>query len=81
MWQMKERQYIGVTVRFDADGRITPLQVRWTDGRSWQVEKVLFREGFPLAGEQRSGVRFTVEVKGQEKLLFYNRERWYVFPV
>ena len=39
---MKSKKvYIDVLAAFDPDGRIVPVQFRWTDGRKYQIDKVI----------------------------------------
>lgn len=38
---MARKVYVEVTARFDTDGNITPLSVKWEDGTVYEIDKVI----------------------------------------
>ena len=61
---------VGVRARFGADGTLTPLTIRWPDGRAFEIDRVLeVRNAASAAGG--SGRRYRVRILGQERYLFY----------
>lgn len=70
--------FVEVTARFDAAGSVTPLAIRWEDGRVFPIDRVLeARQAASLkAGGQ--GIRYTVRIRGRVTYLFYEEPRWFV---
>lgn len=84
---MKSKKvYIDVLAAFDPDGRIVPVQFRWTDGRKYQIDKVIDIRPAPSLKAGGQGDRYTVRLLGQERYMFLehdpdltsNRLRWFV---
>lgn len=70
---------VAVEVRcfIDTEGIISPEWVRWSDGRVWQIERVLHTCESP--DQSFEGVRYTVLIGGQEKYIYHTKRGWYVF--
>ncbi len=84
---MRNRKvYIDVLAAFDSEGRIMPVQFRWTDGRKYRIDRVLDVRPAPSLKAGGQGDRYTVRILGQERYLFLehdsdltsNRLRWFV---
>ncbi|OUO88022.1 hypothetical protein B5F40_12815 [Gordonibacter sp. An230] len=76
-----KKTYVEVTARIDEDGRITPLSVRWRDGRVFEIDRVVDvvrRTSQHVGG---TGVRYVVSIQGREKKLFFEDPRWFVEEV
>lgn len=76
---MKYRKvYVDVMCRYTAEGDVTPLWIRWSDGRIFEVGKILDvrKAASHLAGGQ--GYRFTFKIHGKEKYLFLEENKWFV---
>ena len=82
-----QRVYVGVNAYHDADGRMTPRSIVWTDGRKYEIDGVTdVRQAASLkVGGQ--GERYTVRIAGRQKYLFFERSpsvadkiagRWFV---
>ena len=79
-----QRVYVETRVRFGADGDMAPLQIKWKDGRVFEIDRVLdVRRAASDAGSM--GVRYTVKILGQVRRLFFEdaysetgRARWFV---
>lgn len=73
-----KKTYVEVTARIDEDGRITPLSVRWRDGRVFEIDRVLdvVRRASQRVGG--TGIRYLVSIGGREKRLFFEDPRWFV---
>ena len=79
--------YVYVNADFCADGRLVPRSLVWENGTSYEIEKVL---GCKPAAAMRAGgqgERFTIQVRGRESYLFFERStelsgpnlgRWFV---
>jgi hypothetical protein len=75
-----EKRYVDVVSLTTADGRVTPLEVRWEDGRRFEVDKVLDRRPARSLKTGGTGMRYTVRVGGRTTYLFYDdyRGAWFV---
>lgn len=75
---MARKVYVTVTACFDADGDITPLSIRWEDGRTFEIDRVLeVREAASLKVSGQ-GLRFTCRILGHVTHLFLDDDRWFV---
>jgi len=78
------RVYVEMLLKCSLDGTITPAAIKWEDGHTYEVDRVLdVRRAASAAGSM--GIRYTVRIMGQEKLLFYEdtysetgKPRWFV---
>ncbi len=70
--------YVDVTAKFDTAGGLTPLSVKWSDGRKFDVDRVLdVRRAASLkAGGQ--GMRYTVRILGHVTYLWFEDPKWFV---
>ena len=75
------KTYVEVTARIDVDGRLTPLEIVWRDGRIFAIDRV--HEAIRRASQRvgGTGIRYLVSVNGREKYLFYEGPRWFVEEV
>jgi len=79
-----QRIYVGLRVSFGADGSMTPVWIKWEDGRIFEIDRVLdVRRAVSDAGSM--GIRYTVRIMGQVRNLFFEdaysdtgRARWFV---
>ena len=71
------RIFVGTVVRFDSEGAITPLQILWTDGAKYEIDKILKTETTP-ALRSNTGFRYLVRIQGQERELGYDGRRWFI---
>lgn len=85
--QKLEKTYVRVCTDFDRTGYMQPLSVTWKDGRIFKIDKIKDFRPANLYRDDWSGYCFTVMIKGEEKLLFYEPAdstflsrigRWYV---
>ena len=67
------KQYIPVDVGFDVSGRMVPQVIHWTDGRRYEVTRLM--NVVPAAARKSGGQgdRYTVLLSGQERYLFFER--------
>ncbi|MBP2640187.1 MAG: hypothetical protein H6Q66_1138 [Firmicutes bacterium] len=70
--------FIAVTAEHDAGGKIHPLALTWTDGRKYEIDRVLdVRQAASLkCGGQ--GLRYTCRICGKEVYLFCDEGKWFV---
>ena len=85
--QRPERVYVKVNSDFDSTGFMQPRSITWADGRVFKIDAVKdFRPASSLACGL-PGDCYTVVIKGELKLLFFERSdphfaskvgRWFV---
>ena len=73
--QAPRRIYVKVNSDFDATGAVTPKAIIWSDGRIFKIDAVRdFRPASALESG-RAGDCYTVMIRGEEKLLFFERTK------
>ena len=77
----REKRYVPVVVRFDAEGQLRPLEIECDEEHKYAVDRVLdvCRAACQTVGGV--GVRYTVRVQGQERYLWLEKSRWFVEAV
>lgn len=85
--QSPNKVYVEVGALFYRDGRMVPRRITWTDGRQFEIDKILdIRRAASLQGGGM-GERYTVRINGKERYLFYENSlsftgtrggRWFV---
>lgn len=75
---MDDKKYVEVIVKYNTDGKMTPLSIIWEDGRTYEIDKVMdcIRAASMKAGGQ--GMRYTCRIQGQQRYLFFDDTRWFV---
>ena len=82
-----ERVYVDVKAAFNASGNLIPLEIRWVDGKVYEIDKVtdVRQAAARKAGGQ--GDRYEVWIRGKQSYLFFERSgalsgnvlgRWFV---
>jgi len=79
-----QRVYVELRVNFGADGNMSPVEIKWKDGRVFEIDRVLdVRRAASDAGSM--GIRYTVRIMGQVRRLFFEdaysdtgRARWFL---
>lgn len=88
-WPVKKyiRQYVNVLVDFDDEGVMYPRSIRWTDGQEYPIDRVKDIRSAPALKAGGQGDRYTVEICGAERYLFFEHNadygserpgRWFV---
>ena len=74
----REKHYVPVVVRFDEQGQLRPLTIEFDEGHKYPVDRVL--DVCRAACQTVGGVvvRYTVRVRGQERYLWLEKDRWFV---
>lgn len=70
--------FVGVTARFEPDGKIIPLSVLWEDGRTFEIDKILDVRRAASLKAGGAGIRYTVRIGRRETFLFLEEGRWFV---
>ena len=74
----REKRYVPVVVRFDADGQLRPLEIEFDEAHKYPVDRVLdvCRAACQTVGGV--GIRYTVRVRGHERYLWLEKNKWFV---
>lgn len=70
--------YVGVNVRFETDGRMTPLSVVLEDGSAYEIDRILDVRRAASLKAGGVGMRYTVRIGRTETFLFLEENRWFV---
>ena len=79
-----QRVYVEMHVKYTPDGTMTPSMLKWQDGSTYEIDRVLdVRRAASAAGSM--GIRYTVRILGQVRRLFFEdtysatgQPRWFV---
>lgn len=70
------KYYVDVDTRITYDGRLIPLVLHWKD-HPFRIDKVVsVRETYSRAGG--GGICYKCRFNGQDRLLFWERNRWFL---
>lgn len=70
--------YVDVLARFDREGNITPLSVKWEDGRVYEIDRVLDVRPAASLKAGGAGIRYIVRIGRTRTLLFFEDPAWFV---
>lgn len=72
--------YVAVTVRFSEEGKMKPLSVAWSDGREYEITRVLGERTVPPRSDSFYPVRYDCVFGDVRRFLYYETEtsRWFV---
>lgn len=73
-----KKTFVSVDVRFKEDGQMCPLRIMWTDGKVFEIDRVLNVKNRPSLKVGGIGVRFEIRIKGNQTYLFYEDGKWFV---
>lgn len=72
------KQYVSVTAIFDEDGNLLPVNIMWSDGRKFPIDKVTDVRYAASLKAGGAGIRYTCRIAGKERYLFLEEQRWFV---
>lgn len=75
---MVRKVFVEVIARFDLEGRITPLQILWEDGRRFRVDRVLEARRAASLKAGGVGMRYTCLIAGRSAYIWYEGPKWFV---
>ena len=75
---MARKVYVEVIAKFDTDGNITPLSVKWEDETVYEIDKVIDIRRAASLKAGGIGMRYTCRILNQQSYLFYEEPRWFV---
>lgn len=71
---------VEVLAQFLAEGGVRPIQIVWSDGRRYPVERICSVQHAPARVSAVLPLRYACMISGREKELYYepDRMRWFV---
>ncbi len=72
------KKYVKVNATFDCDGNLLPVCIYWDDNRKFDIDKIKdirYASSLKAGG---AGIRYTCMIKGMERYLFLEDNRWFV---
>ena len=72
------KPYIQVIAKHDTRGNIKPLSLEWTDGRIFEIDKVLDVRQAASLKVGGWGTRYTCRILGKQVYLFCVNGKWFV---
>ena len=75
---MNYKVNVEVDVHFDTEGNMTPIAMKWEDGRTFEIDRVLdVRQAASMkAGGQ--GMRYQCRILGKNRYLWFENPGWFV---
>lgn len=70
--------YVAVKARFAPDGKLMPLALEWEDGIEFIIDEVTDVRRAASLKAGGAGVRYTVRIKGRERYLFLEEDKWFI---
>lgn len=74
---MRRRVYVEVTARFDTEGNIRPLSLKFDD-ILYEIDRVLDVRRAASLKAGGMGMRYTIRVGQNETYLYFEDPRWFV---
>jgi len=72
------KTYVNVIVQHNSDGSKTPLEIRFDNGRRFEIDRVTERRRAAATKVGGTGIRYTIFIRGQERKLFEDEGLWFV---
>ncbi len=72
------KAYVSVNVDIDEEGAVQPRAIRWRGGRSYRIDRVLYKCRAASQKVGGGGIRYTVQINGRETYLFNEGSKWFV---
>ena len=75
---MARKVFVPVTLKVDSDGRIRPVDITWTDGHTYEIDRVKDVRQAAASKVGGTGIRYTIMVHGKETHIYYDEGKWFV---
>lgn len=76
--EKREKRYVPVIVRFDAAGKLRPLEIEFDEAHKYPVDKIQDVRRAACQSVGGVGDRYTCLIQGQESYLWLEKGRWFV---
>lgn len=72
------KAFVEITAKHCLDGQIKPLSIKWSDGRTFEIDKIMdARVAASLKGGGQ-GMRYTCRIRNRVFFLFHDEEQWFI---
>ena len=72
------KTFVTVTAEHGPDGKTKPLALIWTNGKQYEIDRVMDVRQAPSLKGGGLGVRYTCSILGKEVYLFCDEGRWFI---
>jgi hypothetical protein len=72
------KTFVRVTAEHNKLGQTKPLVLTWTDGRKFEIDRVIDVRQAPSLKGGGLGIRYTVRIRGKQVYLFEEDGQWFV---
>ena len=76
--EQREKRYVPVLVRFEADGKMRPMEIEFSEGQKYPVDQIIDVRRAACQSVGGVGDRYTCRIRGQERYLWFEKGRWFV---
>ena len=76
--EQRDKRYVPVIVRFDTDGKMRPMEIEFSEGQTFPVDKILDVRRAACQSVGGVGDRYTCRIQGKESYLWFEKGRWFV---
>lgn len=78
MAEQCRKAYVSVNLDVDEDGVIYPRYIRWSNGKLFQIDQLLYKCRAASAKVSGGGIRYTVMIQGRQTYLYHEGNKWFV---
>lgn len=72
------KAYVSVNLDVDEDGIIYPRYIRWSNGKLFQIDQLLYKCRAASSKVSGGGIRYTVLIQGRQTYLYHEGNKWFV---
>lgn len=72
------KKNICVSANFSETGRVTPLCIKWEDGRVFDIDRVTDVRQAASLKAGGIGTRFTCMIRGKQVYLYKDEDQWFM---
>lgn len=78
MAEQCRKAYVSVNLDVDEDGVIYPRYIRWSNGKLFQIDQLLYKCRATSSKVSGGGIRYTVMIQGRQTYLYHEGNKWFV---
>lgn len=78
MAEQCRKAYVSVNLDVDEDGVIYPRYIRWSNGKLFPIDQLLYKCRAASSKVSGGGIRYTVLIQGQQTYLYHEGNKWFV---
>lgn len=72
------KAYVSVNLDVDEDGVIYPRYIRWSNGKLFQIDQLIYKCRAASLKVSGGGIRYTVLIHGRQTYLYHEGNKWFV---